>query len=90
LRTGFSPIIAGYHFSRDEDLALSLNVWAPTGKYENTRLGNTRLNHWSFTPQMAYTRIWPESGFAFDMVAGVEFYTWNPATDYHNAPLWTI
>jgi len=86
----FTPMTAGYHISKTEHVAFSLNVWAPTGKYDASRLANPSLNNWTFIPQVAYTRIWPEEGFTLDAVSGVQFYTPNSATDYHNAPLFTL
>ncbi len=86
----FSPIIAGYHFSETSHMALSLNVWAPTGKYNAKDMANPSLNNWTFIPQVAYTKIFPESGFQLDTVAGVQFFTRNNATDYQNAPLFSM
>ncbi|WP_251880092.1 transporter [Achromobacter sp. Marseille-Q4954] len=86
----FSPIIAGYHFSETSHMALSLNIWAPTGKYNANDMANPSLNNWTFIPQVAYTKIFPESGFQLDTVAGVQFYTRNNATDYRNAPLFSM
>ncbi len=86
----FTPIIAGYRFSETDNIALSFNVWAPTGKYDSKKLANTSLNNWTFIPQVAYTRSVPGQGLEFDAVAGVQFYTRNVATDYQNAPLVTL
>jgi len=86
----FSPIIAGYHFSETSHMALSLNIWAPTGKYNASDMANPSLNNWTFIPQVAYTKIFPESGFQLDTVAGVQFYTRNSATDYQNAPVFSL
>ncbi len=86
----FTPVIAGYHFSKTEHVALSLNIWAPTGKYDPNALANPSLNNWTFVPQVAYTRLFPEHGLEFDAVAGLQFYTRNSATDYQNAPLFTL
>lgn len=86
----FTPINAGYHISETEHVALSFNVWAPTGKYDPASIANTSLNNWTFIPQVAYTRLWPQEGWEFDAVAGVQFYTRNDATDYQNAPLFTL
>ncbi|QBY51938.1 SphA family protein [Cupriavidus oxalaticus] len=86
----FTPLIAGYHFSKTEHVALSLNIWAPTGKYDPNALANPSLNNWTFIPQVAYTRLFPEHGLEFDAVAGLQFYTRNNATDYQNAPLFTL
>jgi len=86
----FTPLIAGYHVSETENIALSFNVWAPTGKYSTSNIANTSLNNWTFIPQVAYTKLWPESGFEIDAVMGVQFYTRNTATNYQNAPLFTL
>lgn len=86
----FSPIIAGYHLSKTDHLALSFNVWAPTGKYDVNALANASLNNWTFIPQVAYTHLVPERGLEFNVVAGFQFYTRNTATDYQNAPLFTL
>ncbi|WP_371319772.1 transporter [Variovorax sp. dw_308] len=86
----FSPIIAGYHFSQTEHMALSFNFWAPTGKYDPANLANPSLNNWTFVPQIAYTRIFPESGWQLDAVANLQFYTRNKDTDYKNAPLFAM
>jgi hypothetical protein len=86
----FTPILAGYHLTADDHIALSFNVWAPTGNYNSTALANPGLNIWTFVPQIAYTHLMPKYGLEFDAVMGVEFYTRNSATDYQNAPLFTL
>ncbi|MNV54207.1 hypothetical protein D3C71_1463840 [compost metagenome] len=53
-------------------------------------MANPSLNNWTFIPQVAYTKIFPESGFQLDTVAGVQFYTRNNATDYRNAPVFSL
>ncbi|KCV63037.1 transporter [Bordetella bronchiseptica] len=83
----FTPLIAGYHFSETQHLALSLSIWAPTGKYDPDALANPSLNNWTFIPQAAYTGMFPEHGLQLDAVANVQFYTRNTATDYRNAPI---
>ncbi|MNX27692.1 hypothetical protein D3C86_577850 [compost metagenome] len=83
----FTPIIAGYHFSKTQHMSLSLNVWAPTGKYDENSLANPSLNNWTFVPQVAYTGIFPESQIQLDAVSSLQFYTRNRATDYRNAPI---
>lgn len=86
----FTPIIAGYHISHTDHLALSFNIWAPTGKYDVNALANASLNNWTFVPQIAYTHLAPQYGLEFNAVAGLQFYTRNTATDYQNAPLFTL
>ncbi|MBO1113845.1 SphA family protein [Bordetella petrii] len=85
-----TPITAGYHFSETSHIALSLNVWMPTGRYDEDDLANPSLNTWTFVPQVAYTKIFPESKWQLDMVAGLQLYTRNSATDYRNAPLFSL
>jgi hypothetical protein len=86
----FTPLTAGYHFSETQHLALSINVWAPTGDYDASRLANTGLNTWTFVPQVAYTQIFPEARLQLDAVTSLQFYTRNDDTDYQNAPLFTL
>ncbi|WP_019448745.1 transporter [Cupriavidus sp. BIS7] len=86
----FSPIIAGYHFSKTSHMALSFNVWAPTGQYDKNALANPSLNNWTFVPQVAFTHEMPEYGAEFNVVGAFQFYTRNTATDYQNAPLFTL
>ncbi|SAK44806.1 meta-pathway phenol degradation-like protein [Caballeronia hypogeia] len=86
----FTPIEAGYHFSETDHIALSFNIWAPTGKYDVNALANASLNNWTFVPQIAYTKLVPKYGLEFDAVMSFQFYTRNSATDYQNAPLFTL
>lgn len=86
----FAPIIAGYHISQTEHVAFSMNIWAPTGDYDSTRLANAGLNVWTFVPTFAYTKLWPEHGLELSTLLGLQFYTRNDDTDYHNAPLLTL
>jgi hypothetical protein len=85
-----TPIVAGYHLTQTDHIALSFNFWAPTGNYDSHDLANAGLNVWTFVPQVAYTKLLPAYGLEFDAVAGLEFYTKNTATDYQNAPLFTL
>ncbi|MDR5740003.1 transporter [Caballeronia sp. LZ016] len=85
----FTPLEAGYHITKTDHIALSFNFWAPTGHYNSNDLANPSLNNWTFVPQVAYTKLIPQYDLEFDAVLGVQFYTRNTATDYHNAPLLT-
>jgi hypothetical protein len=86
----FSPFIAGYHFSQTEHIALSMNIWAPTGSYDSNKIANASLNNWTFIPQVAYTNILTEYSLELSAVAGLQIYTRNKDTDYQNAPLFTL
>lgn len=86
----FSPLIAGYHITKTEHISLSVNIWAPTGKYDKNNLANPSLNVWTYIPQVAYTALIPEASLEFGVTAGVQFYSKNKDTDYRNAPLFTL
>lgn len=86
----FAPLIVGYHFSKTDHISFSVNIWAPTGKYDPGSIANVSLNNWTFIPTVSYTKLVPSIGMEFDVTAGVQFYTRNSATDYQNAPLFTL
>jgi hypothetical protein len=86
----FTPIIAGYKLTPDDNIAFSFNFYAPTGNYNPNALANAGLNTWTFVPQVAYTKTLPKYGIEFDAVMGLQFYTRNSATNYQNAPLFTL
>ena len=80
----FTPIVAGYHFSKTEHVALSFNVWAPTGNYDPSLLANSGLNNWTVRA----------AGRLHQAVAGarrrVRRGRRRAVTDYQNAPLFTL
>lgn len=84
-----TPIVAGYYFSKDEFLSLSLRVWAPTGRYESGKLVNLSQNVWTVIPTLSYTRYLPE-GWEVSSVATLNFSTRNEASNYQSAPLFTL
>lgn len=86
----FSPLIAGYHINKTEHIALSVNIWAPTGKYDKNDLANPSLNVWTYIPQVQYTALLPEVSLEFGVTAAMQFYSKNNDTDYKNAPLFTL
>ena len=81
----FAPVIAGYRLSPTDYTALSLQIYAPTGAYNPNRLANAGQNTWTFTPTIAYTKVFPKNNVELTVNYGVEFYTTNRDTDYHNA-----
>ncbi|WP_321816829.1 MULTISPECIES: transporter [unclassified Paraburkholderia] len=83
----FSPVVAGYHLTKIDHIALSVQIFAPTGAYNANRLANAGQNTWTFTPTIAYTHIFPAENIEFSLNYGLEFYTPNNDTQYHNAPV---
>jgi len=83
----FTPVVAGYHLTKTDHIALSVQIYAPTGAYNTDRLANAGQNTWTFTPTFAYTKLLPKQNIELSLNYGVEFYTANNQTQYHNAPL---
>lgn len=84
-----NPIVAGYHLSETEHIALSLPIYAPSGAYNANRLANAGQNTWTFSPSIAYTRLFKRGG-EFSALAAVDFYTRNDDTDYKNGSVLRI
>jgi hypothetical protein len=84
-----NPVVAGYHFSETEHIALSLPFYAPTGSYDPNRLANAGQNTWTFSPTVAYTRLLAGGG-EFTAVSAIDFYTRNDDTDYKNGAVFRI
>jgi hypothetical protein len=83
----FTPVVAGYHLTKLDHVALSVQIYAPTGAYNPNRLANAGQNTWTFTPTIAYTHLFPAENIEFSLNYGLEFYTPNGDTQYHNAPV---
>lgn len=83
----FTPVVAGYHLTKTDHVALSVQIYAPTGAYNTNNLANAGQNTWTFTPTVAYTKLLPKQDIELSVNYGVEFYTTNNATQYNNAPL---
>lgn len=83
----FTPVVAGYHLTKTDHIALSVQMYAPTGAYSTSRLANAGQNTWTFIPTIAYTKLLPEHNVELSANYGVNFYTPNNETHYHNAPI---
>jgi hypothetical protein len=57
-------------------LGASLQMIAPTGQYDPTKLINWGTNRWSFKPELGYSQAWGK--WILDTYAGVWFFTKNP------------
>ena len=83
----FTPIIASYHISKTDHIALSFTFWAPTGDYSPNRLAALSTNTWTFIPGLAYTKIFPAANVELSGAWALYFDTENPATHYQNGVL---
>ncbi|PSJ60482.1 hypothetical protein C7I84_10875 [Mesorhizobium ephedrae] len=83
-----APILLGWH---DDALntffSTSLTVTAPTGRWEDGALAFVGLNYWTFTPAVAFTRLFPEHGLDFSANLGIDINTKNTDTDYYSGAL---
>jgi hypothetical protein len=61
---------------------LGLNVYAPTGYYDEDSIINLGRNYWSFDPLLTFTSLHPKRGHEVSIITGVMFNTENHATDY--------
>lgn len=82
-----APVIAGYHLTKTDHIAFSVQIYAPTGAYNADRLANPGQNTWTFTPTVTYTKLLPAHDIELTANYGLEFYTPNDQTGYHNAPI---
>lgn len=81
------PVIAGYHLTNTDHVALSLQMYAPTGAYTASRLANAGQNTWTFIPTVAYTKLLPAEEIELSVNYGIDLYTPNDRTHYRNAPV---
>jgi len=86
----FVPVIASHHFSQTEHMALSLQIFAPTANYEVGKLANAGLGIWTFSPTIAFTKIFAPANVEFTTVAAVDFSSKHSDTDYQNAPVFRL
>lgn len=73
---------SGPHF-----VSAGLNIFAPTGSWNEGALDNTGMNYWTFSPNVSYTYFDAARGLDFSFNAGIDFNTENPDTDYHSGTM---
>jgi hypothetical protein len=66
-------------YKQDLIIGASLQVTAPLGEYDNTRLVNLGSNRWSFKPELGISKAW--DAWTLEIAPGVTFYTDN--TDFN-------
>lgn len=83
-----APVLLGWHNDAlDTFFSTSLTITAPTGQWEEGRLVFIGLNYWTFTPAVAFTRLWQEQGIDFSANLGIDINTTNPDTDYYSGAM---
>jgi len=66
------------NYRQDLIVGASLEVVAPLGNYENSKLINIGTNRWSFKPEMGISKAW--GSWTVEVIPSVTFYTQN--TDF--------
>jgi hypothetical protein len=64
-----------------------LPIYAPTGSYQEGRLGNPGLNYWTFDPMFGVVYSNKQSGFNAMLHVGYAMNTENSDTDYQSGSL---
>ncbi len=67
-------------YRQDLIVGASLQVAAPLGQYDNSKLINLGNNRWSFKPQLGISKAW--GPWTVEVAPGATFYTDN--TDFYN------
>ena len=65
-----------------------LPIFAPTGSYEEGRIGNPSLNYWTFDPNIGVAYSGKKSGFNALFRTGYAINTENNATNYESGSIW--
>jgi hypothetical protein len=81
---------ASYH--QDFIVGVSMQVSAPLGQYDDTKLLNLGFNRWSFKPELGISKAWGQ--WTFELAAGVTFYTDNTdffgGNTFSQAPIYAV
>ncbi len=77
------PLILQWGLSPNLFVNTQLQIQAPTGDYERSRLVSPGLNHWTFSPAVNATYI-SDTGFELSSSFQLDINTRNPDTHYRN------
>lgn len=79
-------------YKQDLLMGASLQVSAPLGQYDNTKLVNLGTNRWSFKPQFGISQAWDR--WSVEVAPGVTFFTanndFNRGGTLEQAPLYSL
>ncbi|MBR0830736.1 transporter [Bradyrhizobium manausense] len=79
-------------YKQDLIVGVSLQVSAPLGQYDDTKLLNLGNNRWSFTPELGISKAWGR--WTFEVAPSVTFFTVNPdffdGRRFEQAPLYLL
>jgi hypothetical protein len=81
------PVMAGFHFSENNNLTLSAMIFAPTGQFRPGNLSNTGMGEWTVMPNFAHTYLWKKRGLEVDNFVGFDIYGQNSTTKYNSGTM---
>jgi len=80
------------NYQQDLIVGISLQVSAPLGQYDDTKLLNLGNNRWSFRPELGISKAW--GPWTLEVVPSVIFFTENPdffnGSKFEQAPLYLL
>jgi hypothetical protein len=80
------------NYKQDLIVGVSLQVSAPLGQYDATKLLNLGNNRWSFRPELGISKAW--GAWTFEVAPSVTFFTPNPdffnGKKFEQAPLYLV
>jgi len=81
------PVMLAWKTADNWQVSALMPIYAPTGSYQEGRLGNPGLNYWTFDPMASVAYLNKQSGFNAMLQAGYSMNTENPDTDYQSGSL---
>ena len=80
------------NYKQDLIVGVSLQVSAPLGQYDDSKLLNLGSNRWSFRPELGISKAW--GPWTFEVAPSVTFFTDNPdffnGKKFEQAPLYMV
>ena len=83
----FTPVVAGYHLTKTDHIAFSVQIYAPTGAYSTSRACKRGAEHVDVHADGRLYEAVPEREYRVVAELRREFLYPNSDTHYHNAPV---
>lgn len=77
---------ASYRISPTQHISISLDIWAPTGRYEAGDAASLSLDNWTYVPTVSWTKLFAHD-WEFSGLWALEYYSPNRHDDYHSGTL---
>ncbi|WP_266180225.1 transporter [Dyella humicola] len=80
----FVPVVASYHISQTDRIAISLGMASTSHGYQYGRPNSTAMDVWSIRPRVAYTRVFPGSDVESSTVFAMGVFSQKSNAMYQN------